>query len=302
MSTQFLRTSADGNILYPVLSHIQVKPLKEAWQRDPAEQAIDVSLDLGRSQTSAQLSESGLQFEHPQLSATIRWEMLDEILANENGSYQLFGSEGEIERINFFSEEMQRAYSLFPTRSAPTMLVSGITMHRIVDCDPWLDTQNKLKALGRPPSGAVLDTSMGLGYTASLAAESASHVLTIEIDPTVVSVCRANPWSQALFNRPNIERVIGHSWDVIETLPSNTFGAIIHDPPMFNMAGELYSLDFYKELYRVLKNRGRLFHYIGNPNSRSGASVTKGTIKRLKQAGFQKIAGRPAAFGVLANK
>ena len=43
--------------------------------------------------------------------------------------------------------------------------------------------------------------------------------------------------------------------------------AILHDPPRFGIAGELYSQGFYYEqLARILKRRGRLFHYTGSPN------------------------------------
>ena len=71
---------------------------------------------------------------------------------------------------------------------------------------------------------------------------------------------------------------------------------------MFNMAGELYSLEFYKELYRLLGRKGRLFHYIGNPNSKSGAKVTRGVVRRLQEAGFKRVQAREQAFGVLALK
>ncbi|MDJ0757739.1 MAG: hypothetical protein QNJ45_29670, partial [Ardenticatenaceae bacterium] len=118
----------------------------------------------------------------------------------------------------------------------------------------------------------------------------------------VVEVCRLNPWSEALFTAENITRHIGHAWDVIEEFADGIFQAIIHDPPMFNMAGELYSADFYRELHRVLQRGGVLFHYISNPSSRSGASVTKGVIRRLKEVGFKRVVPRPKAFGVMAVK
>ncbi|MEM7802323.1 MAG: methyltransferase domain-containing protein [Chloroflexota bacterium] len=285
--------------LLPILSHYQANPLLEAKQN--GYQSALVSFDLGKSTQTVSLTLDGVRLGDDASSTQITWDELIEVVENQNACYQVFEG-GFLEKVQFFSEEMQRAYSLFPTPSAPTMLVSGITMHRIVDCDPWEDTKNKIKAFGGYPVGEVLDTTMGLGYTAIMAAQGGSHVTTIEIDPTVVSVCEANPWSRELFTRPNIKRVIGHAWDVIEELPDASFSAVIHDPPMFNMAGELYSLDFYRELYRVLKSRGRLFHYVGNPKSRSGASVTKGVLKRLKEAGFRRVSGRERAFGLLASK
>jgi len=50
---------------------------------------------------------------------------------------------------------------------------------------------------------------MGLGYTAIEAAHTSEHVITIELDPTVVEIARQNPWSRALFSNPKIERRVG---------------------------------------------------------------------------------------------
>ena len=258
---------------------------------------VTVSLNLGLTQEVVSLTAAGLSTDF----ALIDWDQLETISSEENSVFEIF-PDGTAEKISIFSEELQRSYSLFPTQSAPTMLVSGITMHRIVNCDPHQDTLNKIKAFGTPPTGNVLDTTMGLGYTAIQAARTAASVLTIELDPAVVEICRANPWSQGLFEKANIQRQVGHAWDVIEELQDGSFSAIVHDPPMFNMAGELYSLDFYKELFRLLSRKGRLFHYIGNPKSKSGATVTRGAIRRLKEAGFKRVSARERAFGVLAVK
>jgi predicted methyltransferase len=172
-------------------------------------------------------------------------------------------------------------------------------MHRIKNTDPHKDTLSKIKAVA-PVSGELLDTTMGLGYTAIQAAKTATHVTTIELDPTVVEICRRNPWSQALFDNPQITRRIGHAWDVVEEFEANRFTRIIHDPPMFSLAGELYAADFYRELRRVLKDNGRLFHYIGDPQSKSGRSTTRGVTRRLREAGFRRVKPWPRAFGVVA--
>jgi predicted methyltransferase len=95
---------------------------------------------------------------------------------------------------------------------------------------------------------------------------------------------------------------IGDSNDVVPEFEDGAFDGIIHDPPMFSLAGHLYGADFYAELHRVLAKRGRLFHYIGDPNSRSGANVTRGVIRRLNEVGFRKVQRRPRAFGVVAVK
>jgi predicted methyltransferase len=55
-------------------------------------------------------------------------------------------------------------------------------------------------------------------------------------------------------------------------------------------------------LWRILSASGRLFHYVGNPDSKSGANVTRGVVKRLQEAGFHRIVPKPTAFGLLAFK
>jgi predicted methyltransferase len=71
---------------------------------------------------------------------------------------------------------------------------------------------------------------------------------------------------------------------------------------MMTIAGDLYSAAFYRELYRVLRRGGRMFHYIGDPDSPSGKRTTGGVIRRLQDAGFSRVVRRPEAFGVVAYK
>jgi predicted methyltransferase len=86
----------------------------------------------------------------------------------------------------------------------------------------------------------------------------------------------------------------------IASLSDESVDAVLHDPPRFGTAGELYSQAFYDQLARVLKRRGRLFHYTGTPNKlTSGRDVPNEVAKRLRQAGFD--AGL-SGDGVLALK
>jgi predicted methyltransferase len=71
---------------------------------------------------------------------------------------------------------------------------------------------------------------------------------------------------------------------------------------MFSLAGDLYSLAFYQQAIRVLKHNGRIFHYIGDPESKTGVRVTAGVIRRLQEAGFRRVRRAPRAFGVVAYK
>lgn len=277
-----------------VISHYQAAEILGAMAQGAA--TVETSMDLNLSRSVVQVV--GETAVLPQ-EITLTRAQLETVMESELSCFQLI--DGELKKIQLFSETLNRFYSLMPTQSAPTMLVSGTPMHRIKDTNPYKDTQMKIKAV-HPVMGDVLDTTMGLGYTASMAAETAVSVTTVELDPTVVEICRANPWSQQLFNNPKIQRKLGDAFDVVETLADEAYSRIIHDPPMFKLAGHLYGTDFYKELYRVLKPKGRLFHYIGDPKSKSGRSVTKGAIKRLKDAGFNRIKAWPQAFGVIAFK
>lgn len=277
-----------------VLSHYQAAPLLAAMDAGKPEHTV--SLDLGLTTAVVSLTPPHISLPDGQ---TLHREQLAEIIANELVCFHV--QENELHKIQFFSDALNRFYSLMPTEAAPTMLVSGIPMHRIKGTDPWRDTKAKIKAV-RPLTGPVLDTTMGLGYTAIQAAETAAHVTTIELDPTVVEVCRHNPWSQPLFDTSTITRHVGDAFDVVETLPNGAFSRIVHDPPMFKLAGHLYSTDFYRELVRVLAGNGRLFHYVGDPDSKSGRNVTRGVVRRLQEAGFRRVKPWPQAFGVVARK
>lgn len=277
-----------------VLSHFQARLLLEA--REAGAAVVAVSPDLGISTTDIRLEAGGVVFPGGE---RLGWEAVDEIVESDSGCFRI--ENGEAHKIQTFSEETGRVYTLYPTELAPTMLVSGIPMHRIKGTNPHKDTLSKINTI-RPVTGRVLDCNMGLGYTAIAAAKTAERVTTIELDPAVVEICRQNPWSQDLLNNPRITRVIGDSFDVVETLDDGAFTRIIHDPPTFSLAGHLYSEDFYAELYRVLARGGRLFHYIGDLESASGSRVVKGAIRRLQSAGFGRVQPRKEAFGLVAYK
>jgi hypothetical protein len=277
-----------------VLSHIQADTLLRARQQGQPNATI--SPDLGLTTANAELRPEGAAFPNGE---RLTWEHIAAIAADEVGCYVIEG--GAAHKIQAFSEPFNRFYSLMPTAGAPTMLIGGFPMHRIKDTDPYRDTLAKVRALGKA-RGHVLDTATGLGYTAIEMARSAAHVTTIELDPTALEIARHNPWSRGLFDNPAIEQRIGDAAEVVADLADASFSRILHDPPIFSMAGHLYAGAFYVELYRVLKPGGRLFHYIGSPESKSGGSVTRGVLRRLQQAGFRRVVRRPEAFGVVASK
>ncbi|MGL4650186.1 MAG: class I SAM-dependent methyltransferase, partial [Caldilineaceae bacterium] len=190
-----------------VLSHYQFRELLAALQRGDA--SATISLDLNRTRTAVPLSTAGA---HLPVGEALDAALLADLAEDENACW-LVEADG-LERITAFSEETGRAYSLYPTRGAPTMLVSGIPMHRIKETDPHADTLAKVRAAG-PIAGEVLDTCTGLGYTALEAARTAASVITCELDLAAHTIMRRNPWSVALFETPSIETRFGDSADLI---------------------------------------------------------------------------------------
>jgi predicted methyltransferase len=79
----------------------------------------------------------------------------------------------------------------------------------------------------------------------------------------------------------------GDITEQITILPARSVDAILHDPPRFGIAGELYSQAFYDQLARVIRRGGRLFHYTGTPNRlTSQRNVPLEVARRLRHAGF----------------
>ncbi len=277
-----------------ILSWTQATSLLQAQTQE--HDMANISLDLGLTTSDVLLRTEGVVFPDGQWQP---WDSIKWISQSESVCFVVDG--GEAEKIQRFSELFNRSCSLMPTGEAPTLLISGIPMHRIKGIAPHQDTLRKIRTIA-PLTGRVLDTCTGLGYTAIEAAKNADEVVTIELDPTVLEVARLNPWSRQLFEQPKIHQIVGDSFDEIVAVEDETFSRVIHDPPMFGLAGELYSGEFYRDLYRVLKRKGRLFHYVGNLESRSGRNVVKGVARRLQEAGFSRVVRRPQAFGVVAYK
>jgi len=277
-----------------VLSYIQAEPLLKAKQQGIT--FVEISPDLGLTKIIVSLTPEGIAFPNGE---HLDWRSIEKISKSEVNCFIL--EDNTIRPIQVFSEYTNRVCSLMPTKGAPSMLIAGFVMHRIKDIDPMQDTLRKIAAIS-PIVGRVLDTATGLGYTAIEAAKTADEVVTIELDPGAQQIARLNPWSQALFHTPKIRQIMGDAYEVVQTFEDGSFSRIIHDPPTFSLAGELYSGVFYQQLFRVLKRGGRLYHYIGDPNSKASGGVTKGALKRLKEAGFTRVVRKPEAYGVVAYK
>lgn len=175
---------------------------------------------------------------------------------------------------------------LVPTQwGPPTFEIDGIKMLPTAQISPYTDAERKV-ALIQPRGKVILDTCGGLGYFAAWCVRrQAKHVLSYEKNPDVVWLRSLNPWSP----KPGgvLSLTLGDIGDEIVSLPSGSVDAILHDPPRFGIAGELYSQAFYDQLARVMKRKGKLFHYTGTPNKlTSGRDVPNEVAKRLRRAGF----------------
>jgi predicted methyltransferase len=277
-----------------ILSYVQTRPIFEAKQKGKT--VIEVSPDLGLTTISVTITPEGIIFPGGE---QLSWQSIEKISKSTVNCFIV--EDNSVRPIQVFSEMTNRVCSLMPTEKAPSMLIAGFVMHRIKDIDPYADTLRKIATI-KPVVGRVLDTATGLGYTAIEAARMADEVVTIELDPGAQEVARLNPWSRGLFDNAKIVQVMGDAFEVVQTFEDQSFSRIIHDPPTFSLAGELYSGEFYRQLYRVLKRGGRVFHYVGDPKSKASGGVTRGVLRRMQEAGFTRVLRRPEAFGLVGYK
>lgn len=257
--------------------------------------SVEIVVDMGLSRVVARIIDFGVSFGGDPPVA------FDELLSVEEGfAYKVIGN--RLVRIDMY--EGGKYYKLKPVapRKAPTLEVSGIQMHRATGVDPWTDTLLKVSALGSVAGAEVLDLCTGLGYTAiAEVMRGARRVVTVEVDPNVLKIAQYNPWSRGL-RSPGIEIVLSDATKYVEKLDSESFDAVLHDPPRISIAGELYSLGFYRELYRILRPGRRLFHYVGEPGKHGGVSYLKGVKRRLEMAGFVDVKWVDKAKGFTALK
>jgi uncharacterized protein len=194
---------------------------------------------------------------------------------------------------------------LVPTQwGAPTFEIDGIKMLPTAQVSPYADAERKVRLIA-PRGKRILDTCGGLGYFAAWCLRGeAAQVISFERNADVIWLRGLNPWSPDHRGAPETSAALtltcGDIVEQIGAMQDQSVSAILHDPPRFGIAGELYSQNFYNELARVLMPRGKLFHYTGAPNKlSSGRDVANEVASRLRAAGF---AAELNGDGVLAMK
>jgi hypothetical protein len=255
----------------PLLTLREYEALRGALQA--GESYCECSLDLARSTENIELSAEGW----------IRQGQLFPYLDNCKDRTIYYWAEGAFEPVSRYTTALIK---LVPTQwGPPTFEIDGVKMLPTAQISPYEDAQRKV-ALIQPRGKVILDTCGGLGYFAAwCVAGGAERVLSYEKNPDVLWLRGLNPWSPAVDDVLKLS--LGDIREQIESLPDAAVDAVLHDPPRFGIAGELYSQIFYEQLARVLKPGGRLFHYTGSPNKlTSGRDVPNEVAKRLRKAGF----------------
>ena len=187
---------------HPLLSHDVARELLSA--RDDGLDAMDVSLDFGKSTTAIALLEDGIvvaadadadaEAAHDASSSSRRrrlllatWDEIAKVSRDEKGVYVLHAGE-DVDRFQVFSDDTSRAVSLMPSgdsRAPPTALVAGFSMHRFgVGVNPMEDTMRKINAVTPIRKNArVLDVCTGLAYTAIAAMKKGAFYTLVPIRP-----------------------------------------------------------------------------------------------------------------------
>jgi predicted methyltransferase len=268
----------------PLLTRTVHDTLRAAGRAGAA--TVECSLDLERSRTTVEVSPAGWTWQGR------RFPYLES--CKDRTVYHWDGE--TFQPVARFTTALIK---LVPTQwGPPTFEIDGIKMLPTARVSPYADAERKV-GLIQPRAKVILDTCGGLGYFAAWCLlGQARQVLSYEKSSDVIWLRSLNPWSPESGGRLTLAH--GDITERIGMLPSDSVDAILHDPPRFGIAGELYSQVFYGELARVLKRKGKLFHYTGAPNKlTSDRDVPGEVMKRLRRAG---LVAEVQGDGVLAAK
>jgi predicted methyltransferase len=194
-------------------------------------------------------------------------------------------NKGKLEKVAIFTDHY---YSLKPWNGIPLLEIDGIRMHLVKEFkDPLQYSKEVVKHIKFNGKETVFDTCTGLGYLAIEESKKAKKVITCEIRKEVLQLAKLNPYSKELFNKEKIDSKNKSSFDFIKTLDNESIDVVMHDPPKLALSPDLYSYEFYNQVFRILKPNGQFFHYIGTIGIHKGKRFELDIIKKLEQSGFK---------------
>ena len=266
---------------------------------------VRLSLDLGITEKDWQIRDGGLVLDE-ESNLCLDLAVLERV---QKAGSKIFCHNGSaLEPVEVRADGY---YKLVPTDSLPTLEINGVKMHRSKDIDPAEDARAKTALVVRS-GDIVLDTCGGLGYSAIFAVKAgAARVVSAEKSSAVLAIREKNPWLQPgafpWLDPEAMGRIRLAHGDIgqrIAEFEDGSFDAVLHDPPRFTSAtGDLYGRPFYSHLARVLKPRGRLFHYTGSPKRiKNGNRFVANAGKRLASAGFVQVEFNDFLQGFVAEK
>lgn len=262
----------------PVLSGWTIRRILQSGGKK-----ISLSFNLGITHTEIS---AGSEFFRLPDGQTVSFERLEDVHSKPEDCVEL--RETGPTKIYLYSKKTRKYYKLYQPEEdvAPTIVIAGATMHRIIGQTPWEDAEEKVSVIPRP-KGRCLDTCFGLGYSAQLLEKrGANRVISCEKDPNVLSCARANPWSAGALTSETVQLIQKDVRTYLESCQPDSFQTIFHDPPTISQAGELYAGSLYGVFSRALVRGGTLFHYVGTPGGKQGKDLAGGIIRRLREAGF----------------
>lgn len=255
--------------MFPIISSRDLHKIHQAIYEKCLE--VEISLDLGQTKQTVQLDKKGFILNKKIIS-------IPKIRDNENSCYVVI--KDRLEKVQFFAQDTNSLYKLVPTSYRPILQISGTSMHK----KEFVERVEKDKLTGK-----ILDSGTGLGYTAIITAKTAEEVITIEIDKNVTEVAKYNPYSQELFKNKNIKRINGNIVQKITKFDNEEFNFIIFDAGTPRSSDDFFSLKNYQQAFRVLKRRGKLYHYLPKHQISKGRDFGGEAIARMEKAGFKVL-------------
>src|SRR4051812_46113592 len=193
---------------------------------------VECSLDLDRSTTTVELKTDGWIWQGRQFPY---------LPACKEGTIYYWTSD----RFEPVARYTTSLIKLVPTEwGPPTFHIDGIKMLPTASVSPYADAERKVSLI-QPRGKVILDTCGGLGYFAAWCVlGEAKKIISYEKNADVLWLRSLNPWSPKIGDGLTLTH--GDITEQIVTLANESVDAILHDPPRFGIAGELYSQVFYE--------------------------------------------------------